>query len=199
MVVLERKIKRHMDPDTNEEEQAQWFAKARDVAADMVRLGIVDDRLYAEARARSLHRKGKSRRVIARNLTAKGVAPDVAEAALAALGAEEGVGGEALDLAGAMALARRRRIGPWRKADTLLDDRQRRRELGVFARAGFGFALARLVMEARDEASLAAILAEKREEDAPKFGREFDPEFDPEFDIEPGITGKKGEGEVDGW
>lgn len=100
----------------------------RDVVARLVVAGAVNDAAYAEARARSLVRAGRSRRATAAHLAAKGVDPEIARAALP--------GDDASELAAALVLARKRRIGPFRSGEAP-DEVGRRRELGVLARAGF--------------------------------------------------------------
>jgi regulatory protein len=97
------------------------------VVARLVRAGAVDDAAFAAARARSLMRAGRSRRAVTAHLLARGVdhaisrdaAPDDPEAELAA----------------ALVLARRRRLGPFRQAEA--DALARRREFAALARAGF--------------------------------------------------------------
>ena len=131
----------------------------------MVDLGIVNDRLYAEARVRSLHGQGKSRRAIVRKLAEKGVADDDIEAALAEFAMEfgEGASSEVVDLEAAVRLARRRRIGPFRRGEGA-DERQMRREFGVMARAGFGYTVARRVLNAEDLQALEDLVAEVQAE-----------------------------------
>lgn len=161
VVVLVRKIKRHLGPDAVPDDLVRWAKAAEQVAGDMVRLGVVDDLGFATARARTLLRQGKSMRMIARTLTAKGVSDDHIEAALTALRRDSG-GGEAAELEAAIALARRRRIGPFRRADKARDETARRREYGAMARGGFGYGLARRVVEATDEAELLDHLEDMR-------------------------------------
>jgi len=167
LVVLERKIKRHLDPESAEADLSKWMEVARQTARGMVELGIVNDRLYAEARARSLHAQGKSRRAIVQNLTAKGVGGDNIERTLSELIDEfgEGTSGEVLDLEAAVRLARRRRIGPYRRGEEP-DERQMRREFGVMARAGFGYGVARRVLDADTAQDLEDLLAEAHAEGA---------------------------------
>ena len=98
------------------------------VVARLAEAGAVDDAAFAAARARRLTRAGKSRVATAAHLAAKGV--DQATAA-AALGADP----EA-ELGAALALAARRRIGPFRPGEPP-DATGRLRELAVLARAGF--------------------------------------------------------------
>jgi regulatory protein len=72
--------------------------------------------------------------MIAAKLMAKGIAPDQAREVV-----PEHQGGE---LASALILARKRRIGPFRRAES-----DRNRELGVLARAGFPRDVALRVLE----------------------------------------------------
>ncbi len=98
----------------------------RTVVARLAEAGVVDDAAFAASRARSLGRFGRSRRAIAAHLAARGVAGDDARAALP--------DNPEAELAAALALARRRRLGPFRDPDAAADPR---RELAVLARAGF--------------------------------------------------------------
>ncbi len=125
--------------DTDTEETAGWIEAliARHEAA-----GLLDDAAFAQARARKLLRRGSSARRIRAALAAKGIAPGVAAAAVARL-AEETPDPE---LAAAIAHARRRRIGPYREAAERQDNW--RRDMGVLARAGFGYDIACRVMDA---------------------------------------------------
>jgi len=107
---------------------------AREVVARLVAAGAVNDAAYAESRARSLIRSGRSRRATAAQLGAKGVDPAIARAALP--------DDDASELAAALVLARKRRIGPFRTGAPP-DDAGRRRELGMLARAGFPQSVAR--------------------------------------------------------
>ena len=111
--VLDRRIDRWVraatneagDPDAIATARAAAQAAARAVAQALVRSGVVDDAAFAGARARGLTRAGRSRRAVGAHLAARGVAPDLAQAALP---------DPADELATALAFARRRRIGPFR-------------------------------------------------------------------------------------
>lgn len=109
--------------------------------------GALDDAGFAASRAQRLIRGGRSRRAVMAALTAKGIARATAEAAVPT--------DPEAELAAALALARRRRIGPFRRgaADALT----RRRELGVLARAGFPEAVALCALD-MDAASAAALV-----------------------------------------
>jgi regulatory protein len=110
--------------------------------------GLLDDAAYAAGRVQSLHRRGESMRAMRARLAAKGVsAADVANAlsGLRAAGAEP-------DLAAACAFARRRRLGPFRRAAADYG-----RELGAFARAGFSRRVAEAVLACADAAAVEAL------------------------------------------
>jgi regulatory protein len=108
------------------------------VAERMAGLGYVDDRAFAEARARALTRRGYGARRVSQALRAAHVEPLDASAALEL--SEEAV------LASALALARRRRFGPY--AAEPADERQRERQIATMLRAGHSFALARRIVTA---------------------------------------------------
>jgi regulatory protein len=113
------------------------------VVARLLANGLLDDRAYAAQLAASLHRRGASAASIRFRLGEKGIGADDAAAALASLGAAA-----ESELAAACALARRRRIGPYRAAASRAEHRER--DLGVLARAGFALDVARRVLAARD-------------------------------------------------
>ncbi len=112
---------------------------------------FVDDASYAEMKVRSGMRKGHSRRRIAATLAVKGVGREISDDALSS----------ADDLAAAAALARRKRIGPWRKEPLDLDGR--RREMGAFGRNGFGGDTASRIMGMTIEEAEEAIVTAERD------------------------------------
>jgi regulatory protein len=127
--ILDRRIDRWARNAVDRDLVADQVSAARQAASDVVaRLaasGAVSDSAFAESRARSLVAAGRSRRTVAAQLTAKGVDAALAQAVLP----ED----TETELASALVLARKRRIGPFRvdgKADRL-------REFGILARAGF--------------------------------------------------------------
>lgn len=121
--VLDRRIDRwaRSDPIQEPEQVACARACARHVAALLVKQGLVDDAAFAENRARSLTRAGRSRRAVSAHLAARGVVPPPPPDAQT-------------ELAAAVVFTRRRRIGPFRRLDSEADPH---RELGALARAGF--------------------------------------------------------------
>jgi regulatory protein len=122
-------------------------AAARAVVARLVAAGAVDDAAFVVARARRLTRAGSSGRAVAAHLAARGVAGEAVAAALPDDPERE--------RAAAIAFARRRRIGPFRAADAVADIR---RELGMFARAGYGQDIAEQALSMDHEAAETLLL-----------------------------------------
>ncbi len=110
--------------------------------------GLLDDAAYASSRVASLHRRGESIRAMRARLAAKGVpAANVADAVSGLRAAAPDP-----DLAAACVFARRRRLGPFRRAAA-----DHARELGAFARAGFSRRVAEAVLGCADAAAVEAL------------------------------------------
>lgn len=128
-------------------------AVRRDVDRLLDRLagaGLLDDRRFAEARARRLAEGGRSPARIRAALAGKGLGGEAIAEALASL-AEERPDPE---LAAAVVHARRRRLGPWRPPAERAEHAAR--DLAALARAGFSYRVARAVLDAEDPAELEA-------------------------------------------
>lgn len=107
------------------------------LAERMAELGYVDDLAYAEAKARSMGRRGLGARRVADALRHARVQPEDAEVVAPEI-AERGP--EA-----ALAFARRKRIGPY--ATEPADRDLRAKQLAAMARAGHGYDLARRIVD----------------------------------------------------
>jgi regulatory protein len=110
--------------------------------------GLLDDAQYAAGRVQSLHRRGSSLNAIRARLAAKGIAASHIAGAISELRSDA----VDADLAAACAFARRRRLGPYRRAAA-----DYARELGAFARAGFNRRVAEAVLACADPAALEAL------------------------------------------
>lgn len=145
--VLMRKVERSakaMDEAEGEAVRAQGAALIEAQIERYRRSGLLDDKVYAEAKTRSLHRRGGSSRAIRAALAVKGVDAETAQAALTDLADEVAEP----DLAAALALARRRRLGPFRPPEARAANRDR--DLATLGRAGFSYDIARKVVTAED-------------------------------------------------
>ncbi len=118
------------------EDPAEFQEAIEDVVARTIRSGLVDDTRFAEARVATLRRRGGSRRAIQAKLAAKGV--DRATIAAALEGEPED------EITAAHALARRRKLGPYRPGERAPF---REKDLASLARGGFSFDVARLVID----------------------------------------------------
>ena len=139
--VMLRRIGRSLAHHGGDREAALALLEA--LIVQLSEAGYLDDVRYAEARASDLHRRGTSLRGIRAKLYAKGLASDLIDDALARLADDE----PDPELTAAIAYARRRRLGPFRRED-LLDSARRRKEFGALARAGFPSGLVRRIVEA---------------------------------------------------
>jgi regulatory protein len=158
--VLGNRIRRWARTATQEGQDAEAIAaataialtQAAAIAARLVQAGAVDDALFAQARARRLQGSGRSARATLAHLSAKGVAPETARAALA----QEDMPGE---FTAALILCRKRRFGPFAAAAP--EPPLRQKWLASLARAGFGGDVARQAL-ALPRAEAERILAEAR-------------------------------------
>jgi regulatory protein len=116
------------------------------IVAKYVDAGVVDDQAFAQTKARALHRRGTSSRLMRRKLQLAGVDGETLDKALVGLDQELHADPALRERQAAVALARRRRLGPFR----LSTDRQdhRTRDLATLARAGFAYDLAKKVIDA---------------------------------------------------
>ena len=147
--VLARKVRRRNEENAPPSpEQNDWIAT---VAAKCVRLGYIDDQQYAAQRLSGLRRKGKPVRVIVQDLRHKGVAQEIIAALVSDL---EGEGDVNPDKAAAAAYARRRRFGPFRRADKDTDEK-REKEKAAMMRAGFSYAIVSEVLASNEDDLIA--------------------------------------------
>jgi regulatory protein len=148
--VLHRRIDTWARQAAGRDDVAERAAAAKaavpGIVARMVELGLLNDAAFAENRARGLARGGRSRRGIAARLMAKGIDAEQIRAVLPE--------GEEAELAAALILARKRRIGPFRKGEP-----DQNKELGVLARAGFPRDVALRALATDPEAAEEAIKA----------------------------------------
>lgn len=130
--VLARRIDRwaraQIDRDAAEPILEAARAAVEALVKRLAESGAVSDAAFAESRARTLVRAGQSSRAIQMRLVAKGVGSDLARSASDADAETE--------LAAALVLARKRRIGPYRVAEQP-DAVARLKEMALLARAGF--------------------------------------------------------------
>ncbi len=111
-------------------------AEPANIVERLVALGYIDDEAYARAKSGGLLRRGYGPRRVDQALGAAGIGQELREEVRA---------GEAEARRAAVALAARRRLGPWGGA---VDRDLRQKQLGAMLRAGHGFEAARAVIDA---------------------------------------------------
>lgn len=128
------------------------------LVASFVARGYVDDAGYARVRAGDLLRRGYGARRIDQALNAAGIGPELCERMSP---------GEAERREAALALARRRRFGPYGGEPPVSPEerwRLREKRLAAMLRAGHDLAIAATVLDAASIDELEAWAAEARED-----------------------------------
>jgi regulatory protein len=126
-------------------------ADPRAIVDRFVDLGYIDDEAWARAKSGGLLRRGYGARRVDQTLNAAGIAEEIRTGVKA---------GEAEERSAAIALARRRRLGPWGKE---ADREARQKQIAAMLRAGHGFDAARAVIDALSIADAEAWAAEVEE------------------------------------
>lgn len=106
------------------------------------KMGVLNDAAYAEMKVGSMRRSGKSARRISQSLAQKGVKADIVARSLAAYDADN----DEAEMRAALALAKRRGWGPFRRGEASSDPKVRAKEIAAFARAGFSFDTAKKIL-----------------------------------------------------
>ena len=124
--------------------QQDWDEILEIIDSELERLtkaGILNDRLYAQSKARVLARRGKSVRMIKASLSDFKIDDENIDDAVQGLGATE----TEADLAAAINYVRRRKFGPYRDKDTRLSRREK--DLAALARVGYSYDIAQKVID----------------------------------------------------
>lgn len=140
--VLERRIyKVERDGGDVPPETGQWIDS---VIEEMVRLGYIDNRRYAENTFRHLSESGKSVRTITNKLKTAGLTDELIEDIFEAQDLSTGE----MDLEAARKLVKKRKLGIWRPKEQRQEMYQK--DLAVLGRAGFSYETARKALENED-------------------------------------------------
>lgn len=122
------------------------------IVARFVDVGYIDDEAYARSKSGSLLRRGYGERRIGQALGAAGIAEEIREAV------RSGPGEQRL---AALALARKRRFGPW--CATLPDRPLREKQISAMLRAGHPLDSARELVNAASVEAAVQWAAEEEE------------------------------------
>ncbi len=134
--VLKRKAEKRCR--MQETEPSDFTEMIDQVVVKALRIGLINDQVYADAKTASLRRRGASSRFIQAKLAEKGLDREKIAQALATTEEPEA------EREAARRLCRRRKLGPFRQEAR----RERRdKDIAVLLRAGFAFTLAKSVID----------------------------------------------------
>lgn len=143
------------------EQEAEFRENVEKRINELVEAGLIDDARYARLKARSMRLSGKGARRIQMDLAKKGVEQSLIEDAIAEVDAETvdvddaDVSAEESERAAAETLARKKKIGPYRRSPAPENHAEKtkiwRREAGVLARAGYGLDIIREILDREPE------------------------------------------------
>lgn len=108
----------------------------------LTKAGILNDKLYAQSKARVLARRGKSVRMIKASLIDFKIEEDNIDDAVAQLGETE----QQADILSAINYVKRRKFGPYRDEESRKERREK--DMTALARVGYSYEIARKVIEA---------------------------------------------------
>ncbi len=134
--------------------EQDWDAVLKMIDGEIERLiaaGILNDKLYAESKARVLSRRGKSVRMIKASLNDIQVDEENIENAVSELGGSE----RQTDLQSAKNYIKRRKFGPYRASDKRHERREK--DMAALARVGFGYDIVKMVIDAETIEELEAM------------------------------------------
>jgi regulatory protein len=144
--VLARKVKRsclfHKLPED------EFHPMIEDLIKRYLSSGLLNDNGFAEAKAATLRRQGKSRRAIEAKLSAKGLGKAHIASAL-----EKAGDGDDDELAAACAFAKKKKLGRYR-LKPLADPKAAQKEMAALARAGFDYETARKALNFEEAADI---------------------------------------------
>lgn len=131
-----------------------------EISARFVELGYIDDEAYARSRSGGLLRRGFGPRRVSQDLYAAGIDEQIRT---------ELAPGDAAIRNAALAMARKRRFGPFASAETPPDPNQaeqrKQKQMAAMLRAGHGFDTVRAIMDAPSIAAAEDWAAEAQDED----------------------------------
>lgn len=140
--VMMRKVQKSCREHTE-----QNFSECRQLVDNLItkfiRVGLLDDHVYARSIVNSQRRSGKSLRAIQGYLRSKGLSPEIIEQSIAHFNQDQNKTPAEIEFESAMVFARKKRLGPFRTSENF--DTQK--EMGRLARAGYSYDTARRVLE----------------------------------------------------
>lgn len=125
-----------------------------EISARFVELGYIDDEAYARSRSGGLLRRGYGPRRVSQDLYAAGIDEQIRS---------DLAPGEAAVRSAALALARKRRFGPFAAEEP--DRSRKQKQIAAMLRAGHGFDTVRAIMDADSAEAVEEWVAEARDDE----------------------------------
>ena len=144
--VMLRKVKKSCAHHP-EQDYDTCAAMVEDIIEKFVETGLINDDLYTRGVVNTLRRQGKSTRAVHAKLRSKGVPADLIDSHLREYSQEHHDDAAQAELHAALILARRKKLGPFRKNN----DSDRKKELAALARAGYPYDIAKKVIDYTQE------------------------------------------------
>lgn len=145
--VLENRVRRYAQQEpafAHSEEASALRAAIAQIIERFRAKGILNDAAFAEIKVNALRRQGRSRRAILQKLGAKGIASELTGDALEKNA--DGADPDDIEYQAALAFARRRKLGSFRKAP-VRDANINHKDMAAMARAGFSLDMAKRVLK----------------------------------------------------
>lgn len=144
--VMKRKAKRscmyHKEQDYN-----TCVELVNQLADQFEQSGILNDTVYTASNVNALRRKGVSHAMIIRKMTLKGISEENTRHALESHNADLGYEARDIEIQSALILARKKKLGPFNRSE----EQNNQKALGVFARAGFSYDIAKKILDMTEE------------------------------------------------
>jgi regulatory protein len=147
--VLRRKIDRSCLHHTDQNKD-DCYAMLDTLIGKFTTLGLLNDETYTRNAVSSLRRRGLSERMIVIKLKRHGISAGQVREALNGFNADSLLNEEESEMAAAMKLAQKKKVGPYASGR----DYDRNKALAVFARAGFSFDVARKILGMNEDDAL---------------------------------------------
>ncbi len=139
--VMLRKVKRSCD--FHEVPMDEFIPMVDTLVTRYIEVGLLDDAVFARSKVNSLRRKGFGKQAIIAKLFPKGLAREAIEKALREIDGEA----ENPEYEAALKYIKRKKLGIYRTKPIKDPIKDKQRELGSLARAGFSYEIARKALD----------------------------------------------------
>lgn len=149
--VLLRKVARRQLLKTVQATEVQiWIPEIEKLLDRYEASGLLNDQALAETRVVNMRAAGRSARDITNKLRQKGFAPAMIENTLQ----ENADDGGITDVEAIQKFMQKKKLGPFRRNDKVMDEKTVQKEIGTLLRAGFNYQLVRDALSMQQAAEI---------------------------------------------